>query len=389
MDQHTARLTVEPLEQLRLRRSTKWRTYTPDVLPLGIAEMDFALAEPVHAALHEALEHSDTGYAAPTPDLGCAVAAFAERRWRWKIDPASVTAVTDVSVGIAQLLRVLAAPGDAVVISPPVYPPFYDLVKEVGAHVYEVPLAHDPAQGWRLDLPALEDAFAKRPAAYVLCNPHNPVGRAHQPGELAELVELAARHDVPIISDEIHAPLVLPGAEFTPLLSVPGAAGVAASVVSASKAWNLAGLKCAAIVTGSKRMQEAVEQFPADARWRIGHFGVLATVAAFTKGEVWLDRLLLTLADNRSLLADLVAAQLPGITWTPPEATYLAWLDCSALGIGDGAAAQERFLKHGRVAVEAGPKFGAAGSSHVRLNFGTGPHVLTEAVAGMAKALAV
>ncbi|MFJ4633872.1 MalY/PatB family protein [Streptomyces sp. NPDC088847] len=389
MDQHADRLTAEPFDQLRLRRSAKWRTYAPDVIPLTVAEMDFALAEPVRETLHEAVDRSDTGYAMPAPDLGQAVASFAARRWKWEIDPRAVTAVTDVSVGIAQLLRVLAAPGDAVLISPPVYSPFYDLVEEVGARVYEVPLAHDPAQGWRLDLHALESAFAKRPAAYVLCNPHNPVGRAHRPNELAALVELAARHEVPIISDEIHAPLTLPGVSFTPLLSLPGAAAVAVSLISASKAWNLAGLKCAGVVTGSKRMQEVVERFPADARWRIGHFGALATVTAFTKGEQWLDQLLHTLADNRSLLTNLIGTQLPGITWLPPEATYLAWLNCAALGIGDGTAVRDRFLEHGRVAVTPGPGFGSPGGSHVRLNFATGPHILAEAIAGMAKALTV
>jgi cystathionine beta-lyase len=246
-------LPVDTLDVLRKRRSAKWQTYPADVLPLTVAEMDFALAAPVADALREAVERSDTGYAMATPGLGRALAGFAASRWNWDLDPASVTAVIDVGVGVVELLRLLARPGDAVVISPPIYPPFFDWVAEAGARLVEVPLAYGDA-GWRLDLAALETAFAARPAAYVLCNPHNPVGRVHTAGELAALVRLAQAHGVTIVSDEIHGPLVLPGATFTPLLTVPGAAEVAVSVLSASKAWNLAGLKCAAVVTAAPRM---------------------------------------------------------------------------------------------------------------------------------------
>ncbi|HEY3033381.1 MAG TPA: aminotransferase class I/II-fold pyridoxal phosphate-dependent enzyme, partial [Streptosporangiaceae bacterium] len=241
MDSGVPALPVDPLAVLRKRRSAKWQTYPADVLPLTVAEMDFALAEPVAEALHEAVERSDAGYAMPVPGLGRALAGFAASRWNWDVDPASVTAVTDVGVGVVELLRLLARPGDAVVISPPVYPPFFDWVPEAGARLLEVPLAHDAA-GWRLDLAALETAFATHPAAYVLCNPHNPVGRVHTADELAALVRLARIYQVTIVSDEIHGPLALPGATFTPLLTVPGAAELAVSVLSASKAWNLAGL---------------------------------------------------------------------------------------------------------------------------------------------------
>ena len=352
-----------------------------DVLPLTVAEMDFALAAPVAEALREAVERSDTGYAMATPGLGRALAGFAAGRWNWDLDPASVTAVIDVGVGVVELLRLLARPGDAVVISPPVYPPFFDWVAEAGARLLEVPLAHDDA-GWRLDLAALETAFAAHPAAYVLCNPHNPVGRVHTPGELAALVRLAQAHRVTIVSDEIHGPLVLPGATFTPLLTVPGAAEVAVSVLSASKAWNLAGLKCAAVVTGAPRMAALADRFPADTRWRIGHLGVIATVAAFTAGEPWLDQLLATFGHRRAQLAELLRQRLPTLTWDPPQATYLAWLNCSALGPGNKRA--RLFLERGRVALEPGLRFGAVGSGYARLNFATSSDILDQATARMA-----
>jgi cystathionine beta-lyase len=378
-------LAVDDLAVLRQRRSAKWRTYPEDVLPLTIAEMDFPVAEPVAEALRSAVSRSDTGYAMPGPELGDAVARFAAARWGWPVEPGSVTAVPDVSVGSVELLRVCCRPGEAVVISPPVYPPFFDWATEVGARLVEAPLRQDGSGMWRLDLEGLRDAFRARPAAYILCNPHNPVGRVHDRGELEAVVRLAHDYGVRVISNEIHAPLVLPGAAFTPLLTVPGAAEIAVSLVSASKAWNLAGLKCAAIVAGSPAMRAVTGQLPPERPWRIGHFGVLATIAAFTAGQPWLDALLATLEMRRRLLGDLIAAQLPDVRWQPPQATYLAWLDCRR--IGDGEQPRNVFLDRGHVALEPGPRFGAPGSGFVRLNFGTSEVVLAEAIERMASAL--
>ena len=377
-------LPIDPLDLLRQRRSSKWQTYAKDVLPLTVAEMDVNLAPPVAEVLAEAVRRSDTGYGRAAPDLGRAVAGFAARRWSWDVDPAQVTGVTDVGVGVVELLRALTRPGDAVAISPPVYPPFFDWGPEAGVRLLEVPLARTD-EGWRLDLAALERAFATHPAAYVLCNPHNPVGRVHHPDELAALVRLARIYRVTLISDEIHGPLVLPGATFTPLLTVPGAADVAVTVMSASKAWNLAGLKCAAVVTASPSLAAAVNRFPPDTIWRVGHLGVLAAVAAYTEGEAWLDDLLVTLDQRRDQLGRLLATQLPQVSWHPPEATFLAWLDCSAIGPDD--TAREQFLDRGRVALQPGLRFGALGGGYARLNFGTSEAILDEAVSRMAAAL--
>jgi cystathionine beta-lyase len=373
-------LPVPPLAELRLRRSAKWQAFGPDVLPLWVAELDFELAPAIAATLAEAVRRSDTGYAWQVEELGRALATFAGARWGWQVDPAGVHPVSDVGVGVVNLLRALIRPGDVVLISPPVYPPFFGWVEEVQARLVEVPLRVD---GWRLDLPALARAFAERPAAYVLCNPHNPVGRVHSSDELAELVRLAHRYQVPIISDEVHAPLALPGTEFTPLLSLPEAAEIAVSVQAASKAWNLAGLKAAAVVTGSPRMAEVADRVP-EGRWRVGHFGVLASIAAYTLETAWLDRLLATLLDRRALLASLLAERLPAVRWQPPEASYLAWLDCAGLGI-EGDPAQV-FLRHG-VALESGGRFGGIGADHVRMNFGTSAEILSAAIDRMAEAV--
>ncbi|HEX4725205.1 MAG TPA: aminotransferase class I/II-fold pyridoxal phosphate-dependent enzyme [Pseudonocardiaceae bacterium] len=380
------RPVVDSLGRLRERRSAKWRAHPADVLPLTIAEMDFSLAGAVRDVLLEAVELSDTGYPMVEPALGAALASFAGDRWAWVVDPSAVVAAPDVSVAVVQLLRVFARPGDSVVINPPVYPPFFDWVPESGTQVVEVPLTHDQDNGWRLDLVGLERAFANRPSAYLLCNPHNPVGRVHSPDELAAAVRLAARYQVPIISDEIHGPLTLPGATFTPLLTLPGAADVAVSIHSAGKAWNTAGLKCAMIVSGSAAMRAVTDRLPVENRFRVGHFGALATVAAFDGGRDWLDGVLLELDARRAQLGSLVAERLPMISWHPPEATYLAWLDCGRLG--SHSEPYELFLERGRVAFEPGPRFGAAvGSGFVRLNFATSSDILDAAVDRMVSAI--
>lgn len=197
----------------------------------------------------------------------------------------------------------------------------------------------------------------------------------------------ATAYGVAVLSDEIHAPLVLPGAMFTPILTVPGAAKVAVSLVSTSKAWNLAGLKCATIVTASPELAAVVRRLPPDTPWRIGHFGVMASIAAYEEGRDWLDRLLATLDHRRALLGRLLAERLPKVSWRPPEATFLAWLDCSAFGAG--TQPRDLFFTDGRVALEPGPRFGAAGSGHVRLNFGTSAEILETAIDRMAEALRV
>lgn len=385
MELIAAPLVAESLMSLRRRRSAKWRMYAPDVLPLTIAEMDFALAPPIRDVLHEAVERSDTGYAVDMPDLGNAISAFAHSRWGWSISSQSVRAVADVGVGTAELLRLLCRPGDSVVINPPVYASFYQWIAETGTRLVEVPLAQDDSGMWRLDLDALHDAFKQRPAVYLLCNPHNPVGRVHDFAELEAVVRMAHKYGVRIISDEVHGPLVFPGAEFTPVLTVPGAADIAFSVLSASKAWNLAGLKCAAVITAAPATRRTVMALPADSRWRTGHWGVLAAVAAFTLGEPWLNALLVTLDMRRRELGELLAEHLPEIRWQPPQATFLAWLDCRL--VGHGQLPRDTFLDLGRVALEPGTWFGPQGSGYVRLNFATSSDILNDAVNRMAFAL--
>lgn len=372
-------LEALPLETLRRRSSTKWRTFPEDVLPLFVAETDFPLAEPIRAALAEAVEIGDTGYTPPDPGLREAYAGFARRRFGWDVDPQRVSWTGDVMMGVVELLRATIAPGDRVIITPPVYPPFFFCVEEAGGVPQEVPLQNSD-DGWLLDLDGIDAALADGARAVLLCNPHNPTGTAHSRESLVALAEIAARHGAVVISDEIHAPLAQPGSGFTPFLAVSAtAAQVGYAVTSASKAFNLAGLKCALILTGSDATTDVVRKLPPEVEWRTGLFGAIAAVAAFgEESDAWLDGLLARLDENRILLAELIAEHLPRARFAIPDAGFLAWLDLSAYGWGDDPARE--VLTGARVALHHGPEFGTGGAGYARLNFGCSPDVLREAI---------
>jgi cystathionine beta-lyase len=371
------------LVDLRQRRSAKWREYDGDVLPVWIAESDVPLAEPVARALHEAVDRGDTGYAHPD-ELRETVIAWIGRVYGWRIADDDVLVLPDVMTGVAEVLRVVTGPGDGVVINPPVYPPFAATVTQVGRRVVEVPLTPG-ADGWSLDVDGLERAFAAGARAYLLCSPHNPVGAVWPADVLADVARLAARYDVTVLADEIHAPLTLPGADHTPYpLVSPEAAGHSVLLTSASKAWNLAGLKCAAAVAGSLRMRDALDRTDPHLRWGVGHLGALAMIAALRDGSDWLNALLAHLDRNRALLAKLLADHLPGVGYRPPQASYLTWLDCRTLGLGPDPAAA--FLRSG-VALSSGHGFGPPGEGFARLNIATTGALVEEAVRRMARAV--
>jgi cystathionine beta-lyase len=375
-------LTAFSLDQLRTRTSTKWTWFEPDVLPLWVAEMDVEVAAPVREALVDLVGRSDTGYPDTGPVYAESLARFAADRWGWTgLDPARSAVVADVMTGVAEAVRLVTDPGARVVVNPPVYPPFYPFVERAGREVVEVPLGADD----RLDLAALEDAFARagRGSAYLLCSPHNPVGTVHTAEELAGVAALAREHGVRVVVDEIHAPLVLEGAVFTPYLSVPGSED-AVALHSASKAWNLAGFK-AAVLLGGPETADDLARLPEVVSHGPSHAGVTAHRAALDHGRDWLDALLAGLAENRDLLDALLARELPDVGWRRGEATYLRWLDFSSTALGEDPAAD--LVERGRVALTGGLPFGTGGAHHARLNFATSPEVLTEAVARIARSL--
>ncbi|MFD6680195.1 MalY/PatB family protein [Micromonospora parva] len=382
-----ARTAANPLrqltiDQLRQRTSLKWREHPDDVLPLWVAEMDVPLAEPVARAITDAVARGDTGYTAGMA-YPQALAEFARRRWGWDGLAVERTAlVPDVMHGVVEALRLVTEPGDAVVVNCPVYPPFYEFVAHAGRRVVEAPLG----ETLRIDLDALEEAFRRartggRPAAYLLCSPHNPTGVVHSAAELTAVADLAERHGVRVVADEIHAPVVAGGARFVPYLSVPGAEN-GLSLMSASKGWNLAGLRGGLLIAGPAAATD-IARVPYEVSVGTSHLGVIAHTAAFRDGGEWLDALLAGLDDNRRLLGELLAEHLPTVGYQPGQGTYLAWLDCRALGLGDDPATV--FLDSARVALNSGLAFGTGGGGHVRLNLATAPELITEAVRRMAE----
>lgn len=371
------------LQRLRQRTSEKWARYPEEVLPVFVAESDFPLAEPIAQRLSGLIARGDTGYALPR-GLGEAYAAFAERRYGAAVDPADVCAIPEVMVGVAEILRVAAGTGDAVVINSPVYPPFFSTIEEVGLAVADAPLRRDGTR-YSLDTGAIERRFKDGARVFLLCNPHNPVGRIFARDELLAIAALAERYGVLVLADEIHGPLALPGTAFVPFSTIAAQTGCdAIALTSASKGWNVAGLKCALAVAHGARARTVLDRLPVAMTERTGHFGVHATIAAFRDGLEYLDTVVAHLDAMRARLrAILDDAGLGGIAFGPPEAGYLAWLDCSALGLAHPATA---FYKRGKVAVNPGERFGAAYGQWVRFNFATSTSIVTEAVRRMASA---
>jgi cysteine-S-conjugate beta-lyase len=373
------------LAELAKRKSEKWRAYPPDVLPAFVAEMDFTQADVISDAVRSALAIGDTGYA-HVGELGEAFASFAARRLGWTPRSEWVFAVPDVMTAIAEVLLATTTPGSGVVISPPVYGPFYLRLGFIGRQVVEAPLRRLDDGSYDLDLEALDQALsAPAVSAYLLCSPHNPLGLVWSREQLQAIAELCQRHDVQLLVDEIHAPLVLPGAEFVPFASIDHEMTERAFVfTSASKGWNTAGLKCGVAVAGSAGAAALLAE-----RWEAllaSHLGVLASVAAFNQGEPWLDAVIGQIDHNRWLLGRLLRDHLPDVGYVAGRASFLAWLDCRALGLGADPSAV--FLELGRVALTAGTFFGDAGSGFARLNIGTSPELMAEAVHRMAAAVA-
>jgi cystathionine beta-lyase len=371
------------LPRLRQRTSAKWRAHPADVLPAFVAEMDFDLAAPIKQAVTDALAAGDCGYAHKGA-LGDAYAAFAADRLGWDVDPGRVYPIPDVMTGLAEVIEAITPPGSGIVVNPPVYPPFRFRFGFYGRRIIDAPLTRDETGRYDLDPAAIEAALSQPgAAAYVLCSPHNPTGNVWSARQLEMVADLCQRHGAALLVDEIHAPLVLPGARFVPFGSLRHEmAGHAFVFTSASKGWNIPGLKCGLAIAGSDRGAALLEE-----RWEAllaAHLGVLASVAAFTEGLPWLDAVLHQLDQNRALLADLLRERLPAVGYAQPQASFLAWLDCRALGLGDDPATA--FLDKGQIAVSRGPAFGSQGSGFVRLNIGTSPELIAEAVRRMALA---
>ena len=379
-------------DQLRARGGIKWTMPPADVLPAWVAETDVAPAPVITTALQALVERGDFGYPPLDVDTGVpqALSRYTHDRWNWSVDPARVVLTGDVMAGVLLALTTLCEKAP-VVVPTPAYPPFLDVVPLAGLPLVTVPL--DPGARAELDLDRIGRALADGARTVLLCNPHNPWGRAFTRPELEALRDLVTRHGVRVISDEIHAPLVLPGATHVPYASLDGTADHVTTVLSASKAWNLPGLKCAQVVAGNDSDTAVLRALPIVANHGLATPGVAATLAAYRDGQPWLDAWVRRLGDNRDLFHRLVGQRLPGVRLRPLEATYLAWLDVRGLGFGgtepDGTphpVPSEVALRRGRVMVNDGRTFGPGGEGHVRVNLATSPERLERVVDALAHA---
>ena len=379
------------LASLLLHKSEKWTGFARDVLPLPVAEMDFPVADPIKKLLHDMVDASDLGYLGNIPEMGTSFAHFAQERWNWKVDPLQVRIGTDVGVAVVEILRVIAKPGDKVLVNSPVYQNFYNWLEETGMEKVDVPFTRTGSDEgsnnpWELNWPEIESAYASGIKVHMICSPHNPLGRIYTKEELLRFVGLAKKYNVIIISDEIHAPLTYKDSVFIPTLALgPDAESVCITVTAASKGWNIAGLKCAIIITQNEEMKEKMTHLPFALHYRASLPGAYASAIAFKEGGVWLDSVIEILNQNRYLIQDLLSTTLPSVTYHIPQNGYLAWLDLTALNLGDDPGAT--LIERGKVAFNSGHFYARQTSQYVRLNFATSSEIITEAIHRIRKAL--
>lgn len=375
------------LDWLRTKPGCKWHDVEGDVLPAWVADMDFAPPPAVRAALEDYIAGGDLGYPTwvhePTP-VREAFASRMRQRFGWSPDPGHVREFSDVIQALQVVLHVATHPRDAVAVLTPCYPPFLEALSGSGRRLVPVPVS--PETGWTFDVETLErDVERSNARVLLLVNPHNPSGRALRRDELEALAGVARDHELLVVSDEIHADLTYAPHTHIPFATLSeDSAGRTVTLTSATKAFNLAAIKCAVAHIGSAAVRYALATQPPFLFGEVSQFGVSATLAAWQASQDWLDHVLEALDAGRARLAE--ALRPLGIGYDPPEATYLAWLDCRGLDLGADPAAF--FLDKARVRLSPGPDYGPGGDGFARLNFATSPRVLDEICERMAAALA-
>lgn len=365
------------MSRLRARHGKKWQRYGPDVIPAWIADMDFSVAEPVQEAIESLVARRDYGYLDRNGDASLS-AVFATRmrdRFDWEVDHERVVTTTELVQSIFAAIHAFSDPGDGVVLQMPIYPPFIRAVEETGRRVVENPLLDDGTR-FTLDVEGFRQAIDDRTKVMVFCNPHNPTGRVFERDELLALGQAAVERGLLIVSDEIHADLVYPGRRHIPFASLsPEIAARTITITSATKGFNIAGLRCAVMHFGSAALQEQFfRMIPRPVLGQASTVGIDATIAAWRHGQPWLDAVLARLLQNRDFIAEYLQANLPEVRYYQPEGTYLAWLDCEGLEL-PGTPFQF-FLDQARVGLSDGGDFGREGRHCARLNFATSPEVL-------------
>jgi cystathionine beta-lyase len=377
------------LDQVIDRRCTgsaKWTNYG-DALPLWVADMDFRAPEPVIRALRERVEHGVFGYGCEPPELRPIVVERLHRLYGWQVEPEALLFVPGVVTGFNQAVHAVTSPGDGVLVQTPVYFPMLWAPANAGCTLDQMELTRQPDGSYDIDFDAFKAAITGRTRIFLLCNPHNPVGRVFRPGELERMAEICLRHDVIICSDEIHCDLLFSGQRHQPIAALSPEVGARTiTLVAPSKTYNLAGIHASVAIVEDAELRKRFEDAAAGLVPHLDVMGYTAMVAAYRDGQPWLDELLSYLEANLDFLCDYVKNSLPGIGMARPEGTYLAWLDCRQAGIPGKPC--EFFLEQAAVALNDGAAFGQGGEGFVRLNFACPRSTLEEALERMAGALA-
>jgi cystathionine beta-lyase len=370
----------------RSTESVKWNYYPRDVLPMWVADMDFVSPEPVIRALQERVAHGVFGYPGDLSGLRDAIVAYLSSSYGWQVAPEDIVFLPGVVPGFNLAARAFIEPGDGILMHTPVYMPFLGVARNVGGLRQETGLARSPSGTYGLDLEAFEGSITDRSRVFLMCNPHNPVGRVYTRAELESLAEICLRHNLLICSDEIHCDLVYPGHPHLPIASLsPEVARRTITLMAPSKTYNIAGLACSFAIIQDPELRGQYCRAEKGLVHGANLLGLVAARAAYREGQEWLTQLLAYVQGNRDLLHDYVNERLPGVQMCLPEGTYLAWLDCRAAGI-EGKPC-DFFMEKARVAVNDGAAFGAGGEGFVRLNFGCPRPMLVEALERMRAAL--
>ncbi len=352
---------------------------------MPFAVMDYNLAEPIQEALISLVKNSDAGYLGRIPELPLALSSFARRRWNWEIDPAHVKISPDVGVGVIEICRLLVQPGQKILINTPVYYNFYNWVKELQCEVVDAPLKENNLH-YCLDFDLIEKHYASGVKVHILCNPHNPVGAVFSKSDLSRVADLAKKHGVWIMSDEIHAPLVYKENTFTPFLSISETAReVGFAFLSATKAWSIAGLKCSQIIAQSEKTLEVLGRLPLAVHSRASLFGAVASAVAYKDGVDWLDAVIEELDHSRHYLRELIEGAPVDIKYRIPEGSYFGWLDLRALPLEGDIA--NYFISRGKIAIAPGNFYGPSGAGFIRMNFATSKEIIHEALTRITRAL--
>jgi cystathionine beta-lyase len=349
--------------------------------------MDFGAAPAILDALAGLSADANFGYLPPflAEELSAACAEFTKRRYGWDVDPALIHHVPDVIKALEIAITRFSRPGSPVILPTPAYMPFLSVPASLGREIIQVKMRNERGR-FTLDLDGISDAFRKGGHLLIFCNPYNPLGRVFTRPEMTELSAVVERHGGRVFADEIHGPLVYPGARHIPYASTSDlAASHALTATSASKGWNLPGLKCAQVILTNEPDRQRWDEMGVFAAHGASNPGVVANIAAYRHGEAWLDEIVGYLDESRRLLAGLLSRHLPEIGYRPPDGTYLAWFDCAAMDLPGSPG--ELVTSRAQLTVVDGPAFGAGGAGSFRFNFATPQPILTEMVERIAAAL--